>query len=85
MGERVRLPRHGGSVYDYHVKGEFLYPESGISSRSRIAYAAVHVVADPLADVSPVSPAAIDWELTLAFRRHIWNYGLGVAEARAHV
>ena len=81
MGERVRLPRHGGSVYDYHVKGEFLYPESGISSRSRIAYAAVHVVADPLADVSPVSPAAIDWELTLAFRRHIWNYGLGVAEA----
>jgi len=75
------LPRHGGSVYDYPVKGEFLYAESGVSSRSRIAYAAVHVVADPLADVSPLSPAAIDWELTLAFRRHIWNYGLGVAEA----
>jgi hypothetical protein len=41
----------------------------------------VHVVADPLADTSPVSPAVIDWETTLAFRRHIWNYGLGVAEA----
>jgi hypothetical protein len=39
------------------------------------------VVADPLADVSPVSPAVIDWESTLAFRRHIWSYGLGVAEA----
>jgi hypothetical protein len=34
-----------------------------------------------MADVSPVSPAVIDWEKTLAFRRHIWSYGLGVAEA----
>ena len=81
MGERVRLPRAGGSVYDYAVKGKFLYAESGNTPRSRIPYAAVHVVADPLADVSPVSPAAIDWERTLAFRRHIWSYGLGVAEA----
>ena len=81
MGERVRLPRAGGSVYDYAVKGKFLYAESGNAPRSRIPYAAVHVVADPLADVSPVSAAAIDWERTLAFRRHIWSYGLGVAEA----
>jgi len=75
------LPRAGGSVYEYAVKGKFLYAESGNTPRSRIPYAAVHVVADPLADVSPVSPAAIDWERTLAFRRHIWSYGLGVAEA----
>jgi len=68
-------------VYDYAVKGKFLYAESGNPPRSRIPYAAVHVVADPLADVSPASPAAIDWERTLAFRRHIWSYGLGVAEA----
>src|SRR3989441_460284 len=81
MGERVRLPRAGGSVYDYAVKGRFLYAERGDAPRTRIPYAAVHVVADPLADVSPVSPAAIDWERTLAFRRHIWSYGLGVAEA----
>jgi hypothetical protein len=75
------LPRAGGSIYDYAVKGKFLYAESGNPPRSRIPYAAVHVVADPLADVSPISPAAIDWERTLAFRRHIWSYGLGVAEA----
>ena len=49
--------------------------------RSRLPYAAVHVVADALADTSPIAPAAIDWERTLAFRRHIWSYGLGVAEA----
>jgi hypothetical protein len=81
VAERVRLPRRGGDVYDYPVKGQFLYADSGVTSRSRIPYAAVHVVADPLADVSPASPAVIDWERTLAFRRHIWSYGLGVAEA----
>jgi len=70
-----------GAVYSYPVKGEFLYADSGPACRSRIPYAAVHVVADSFADVSPVSPAAIDWERTLAFRRHIWSYGLGVAEA----
>jgi hypothetical protein len=75
------LPRRDGSVFGYAVKGEFLYAVSGVPSRSRIPYAAVHVVADPLADTSPVSPAVIDWERTLAFRRHIWSYGLGVAEA----
>ncbi|HEX7264316.1 MAG TPA: dihydrodipicolinate synthase family protein [Candidatus Dormibacteraeota bacterium] len=81
MGEKVRLPGTGGVLYDYAVKGEFLYAESGTPSRSRIPYAAVHVVADALADTSPVSPAVIDWDRTLAFRRHIWSYGLGVAEA----
>ena len=81
MGERVRLPGRDRAVYDYAVKGEFAYAEGGAAPRSRIPYAAVHVVADPLADVSPVSPAVIDWERTLAFRRHIWSYGLGVAEA----
>jgi uncharacterized protein DUF993 len=81
VGERVRLPGRDRAVYDYAVKGEFAYAEGGAAPRSRIPYAAVHVVADPLADVSPVSPAVIDWERTLAFRRHIWSYGLGVAEA----
>jgi hypothetical protein len=81
VGEQVRLPGPGGAVYDYAPKGEFLYAESGAAPSLRIPYAAVHVVADPLADVSPVSPAVIDWESTLAFRRHIWSYGLGVAEA----
>jgi hypothetical protein len=81
MGVIVRLPRQGGTLYDYAVTGEFLYAQSGVAPRSRIPYAAVHVVADPLADVSPLSPAAVDWERTLAFRRHIWSYGLGVAEA----
>jgi hypothetical protein len=81
VAEQVRLPGIGGSVFDYAVKGEFLYADGGVAPRTRIPYAAVHVVANALADVSPVSPAVIDWERTLAFRRHIWGYGLGVAEA----
>ncbi|MEV0704661.1 dihydrodipicolinate synthase family protein [Saccharopolyspora sp. NPDC050389] len=48
---------------------------------SRVAFAAAHVVADPLGDNTPGAPAAVDWESTLAFRRELFRYGLGVAEA----
>ncbi|WP_382304260.1 dihydrodipicolinate synthase family protein [Herbiconiux sp. UC225_62] len=48
---------------------------------SRVAFAAAHVVADPLGNNVPGAPAAIDWDATLAFRRHLFGYGLGVAEA----
>jgi hypothetical protein len=48
---------------------------------SRIAYAAAHVVADPHAPNGPGLPARLDWEATLAFRRHLWALGLGVADA----
>ncbi|EGJ77249.1 hypothetical protein STTU_4460 [Streptomyces sp. Tu6071] len=48
---------------------------------SRTVFSAAHVVADPYADVSADDPAAVDWDATLAFRRHLWQQGLGVAEA----
>jgi hypothetical protein len=38
-------------------------------------------VADPLADVDPWLSAAVDWDKTIAFREHVWDLGLGVAEA----
>ncbi|TCC51888.1 dihydrodipicolinate synthase family protein [Kribbella pittospori] len=47
----------------------------------RLAFAAAHVVADPLGDNSPGAPAVVDWEHTLEFRRHLWSLGLSVAEA----
>jgi hypothetical protein len=47
----------------------------------RIAYAAAHVVADPLAEQDPWLDAKVDWDRTIAFRRHLWSLGLGVAEA----
>ena len=48
---------------------------------NRLALAAAHVVADPLADVDPWLEPAVDWDRTIAFRRHLWHLGLGVAEA----
>jgi Protein of unknown function (DUF993) len=81
MPESVRLPDAGGDLYDYAPTGRFLYAEWGAPPRTRLSYAAVHVVADALADTNPVGPAVVDWDRTLAFRRHIWGYGLGVAEA----
>ena len=54
---------------------------SGAEPRSRVCFAAAHVVADPLAGGDPTGPAQLDWEATLAFRRHLWAHGLRVAEA----
>ena len=73
MTETVRLPRDDGTSYDYKPAGTFRYAAVGKAPLSRIAYAATHVAAD--------ADGAIDWDRTLAFRRHIWGYGLGVAEA----
>jgi len=42
---------------------------------SRTIFAAAHVVADP------DDCTTLDWDATLAFRRHLWQQGLGVAEA----
>jgi hypothetical protein len=81
MPDSVRLPDANGDVHDYTPAGRFLYADGGPPPRSRLPYAAVHVVADALAGTSPSGPAALDWERTLAFRRYIWSYGLGVAEA----
>lgn len=57
------------------------WPEHPQPFRTRVAFAAAHVVADPLADNTPGSPAAIDWDATLGFRRHLSRYGMGIAEA----
>ncbi|MEN0074588.1 MAG: dihydrodipicolinate synthase family protein [Paracraurococcus sp.] len=47
----------------------------------RIALAAAHVVADPLAEQDPWLDAKLDWDRTIVYRRHLWSLGLGVAEA----
>ncbi|GAA1539477.1 dihydrodipicolinate synthase family protein [Streptomyces albidochromogenes] len=73
----IRLP-HG--TYEPRAVPLALAPH-GAALTSRTVYSAAHVVADPYADVSPDGPAAVDWDATLAFRRHLWSHGLGVAEA----
>jgi hypothetical protein len=53
----------------------------GAKPKSRVLYSAAHVVSDPLADTSPSDSPCLDWDATLAFRRHLWGLGLSVAEA----
>ncbi|MHA1151331.1 MAG: DUF993 family protein [Alphaproteobacteria bacterium] len=53
----------------------------GRKSTGRTAYAAVHVVADPWQTPSGNGQCHWDQEATLAFRHHVWDQGLGVAEA----
>jgi Protein of unknown function (DUF993) len=77
----VDLPRADGSVESYRLGPPRDWPRPGAPFRTRIGYAAAHVVADPLADNTPGQPAVLDWDATLAFRRHLWSYGLGVADA----
>ncbi|MGW2556132.1 dihydrodipicolinate synthase family protein [Streptomyces sp. NPDC001635] len=77
----IRLPGTDGRFRTYEPRRSPLVVPTGTPFTSRTVYAAAHVVADPYADVSPDAPAAVDWDTTLAFRRHLWSHGLGVAEA----
>lgn len=57
-------------------------PAVAAASTSRTAYAAAHVVAEPLtASAADSGPDTIDWPATIALRERIWDLGLGVAEA----
>jgi hypothetical protein len=75
------IPRTDGSLSPYVPSGEALPVVPAAPPKSRVAYAAAHVVADPLADIDPTTQTALDWEGTLAYRRYLWSLGLSVAEA----
>jgi hypothetical protein len=79
----VRLPAADGSLPTHTLTGagpwELAGGDAGFSCRT--AFAAVHVVADPLADNVPGAPAVLDWDATLAHRRWLWAHGFAVAEA----
>ncbi|MEW2547275.1 dihydrodipicolinate synthase family protein [Streptomyces sp. NPDC047002] len=85
MSARLLLPVAGGGLRPYTHRAEpaaFLAAAAGgAPAASRTVLAAAHVVADPYADTTPDGSAALDWDATLAFRRHLWAHGLGVAEA----
>ncbi|GAA4822715.1 dihydrodipicolinate synthase family protein [Streptomyces ziwulingensis] len=80
----LRLPAPDGTLHAYEPRAEPLAAtasSAGSAFTSRTVFSAAHVVADPYADTTPDGPAAVDWDATLAFRRHLWAHGLGVAEA----
>ncbi len=77
----LNLPLEGKLV-PYQLTGRpITFQKRDAAAFPRVAFAAAHVVADPLADNDPWLTPAIDWERTLAFRHRLWDLGLGVAEA----
>jgi hypothetical protein len=75
----INLP-DGAAITPFHTS----QPRDFASARPpfpRVAYAAAHVVANPLATQDPWIESAIDWDRTIAFRQYLWSLGLGVAEA----
>ncbi|MER9935229.1 dihydrodipicolinate synthase family protein [Mesorhizobium sp. M0088] len=76
----ISLPGEGGGSTRYTLVGEPVQPDIG-ARFSRIAYAAAHVVADPLAMTDPWSRPVVDWDRTMAFRHHLWRLGFRIAEA----
>ncbi len=81
MVPSLQLPSKAGDLIQYTLRGtDPVKPAPGVRF-NRIAYSAAHVVADPRAAVDPWLQCALDWDATIAYRRHLWSLGLGVAEA----
>jgi hypothetical protein len=76
----LRLPVAGGRLESYTTRAATKFPAAK-PPFNRVAYAAAHIVASPSADNDPWLDTNIDWERTIAFRKHLWSLGFGVAEA----
>ena len=75
------LPTYENQLEHYRLTGKALTPRAPRTPLTRTAFAAAHVVPDPLTTRDPwVAPPAVDWDGTLGFRNWLWDQGLGVAE-----
>jgi hypothetical protein len=81
LGTSVKLVRPNGSTYNYTPTREPLIPPKRGPFETRIAFAAAHVVVDPLRTAEPLTDPTIDWDATIAYREYLWSLGFGVAEA----
>lgn len=78
----LTLPTEANSLKPYHLIGVPLVARSPKVALTRTAFAAAHVVSDPLRERSPWDTRpAVDWDTTLSFRSQLWDQGLGLAEA----
>jgi hypothetical protein len=78
----LTLPTEDARLEPYRLAGTPLTPRAPRAALTRTAFAAAHVVSDPLRERNPWdSRPAVDWDATLAFRSQLWNQGLHLAEA----
>ncbi|MDP4032920.1 MAG: dihydrodipicolinate synthase family protein [Pseudorhodobacter sp.] len=76
------LPTQANTLEPYRLRGEPLTARAPRVPLTRTAFAAAHVVSDPLRERNPWDTRpAVDWDATLAFRQSLWDQGLGLAEA----
>lgn len=79
---KLILPNPEGQLEPYALTGTPLVPRAPQVPLTRTAFAAAHVVSDPLAERDPWDGRpAVDWDATLRFRQGLWDQGLGLAEA----
>jgi hypothetical protein len=81
MSLSLTLPTTDGCRETYDLSGTPHVTPAARPTFNRIAYAAAHVVSDPLRDSDPWGKPAIDWEATIAYRHHLWSLGFRIAEA----
>ncbi len=80
---QLALPKEDGSLRPYTLVND----ASGFAAIqrarwNRTAYAAAHVVVDPLKPCDPWDGSpVVDWDATLRFREHLWRLGFKIAEA----
>lgn len=79
--EQITMPNISGELIQYSFKEQKSFHASLGAFQSRVAYAASHVVSDPLADVSKGEHPMVDWEATMKYRHYLWSLGFSVAEA----
>lgn len=77
----ISLPDSSGRFEEYRLTGQPLQAGRLAADSCRTVFSAAHVVADPFSGYDPSSGASIDWDATMAFRRHLDDLGLGIAEA----
>ena len=78
---RIALPDSHGLLSDYHLTGTPIEAQPLGADPARVVFSAAHVVADPFTASDPTGRAVLDWDATMAFRRHLAGLGLGIAEA----
>ncbi|MFZ5672114.1 MAG: dihydrodipicolinate synthase family protein [Pseudomonadota bacterium] len=78
---KIDLPDDRGKLSAYSLLGKPVETATFDRSFNRVVFSAAHVVADPFTATDPTGRAAIDWDRTMAFRRHLAGLGLGIAEA----
>jgi len=77
----LQLPDENGRLSPYRLTGTPIQTAEFSRDYNRVVFSAAHVVANPWTANDPSGPASVDWTATMAFRRHLHDLGLGIAEA----